>query len=94
MNNELEQKRLIFAVARAEKGLQIKPENLVVKARKNSGRKCQNAREEFSYLRKNAIVSIDNAILDANTKVTSKLLTKSVQRVIAQGAEKETTISA
>ena len=92
MNNELEQKRLIFAVARAEKGLEIKPENLVAKATRVSGHKCQTARDEFSYLRNNTIVNIDNALLEENAQITSSLLMKSTQRVIAEASKSEENI--
>ena len=95
MNNELQQKRLLFAVKRAETGLEIKPENLIVKARQNSGRKCKNAREEFSYLRNNVIVNVNGVLLEENVQITSKLLTKSMQRVIAENSKaEENTLSA
>ena len=95
MNNELERKRLLFAIARGERSLQFKPENLVAKARRVSGHKCQDARQEFSYLRNQAIVSVDNEMLNANTKITPALLKRSTQRVIAESAKvAETNLSA
>ena len=95
MNNELEQKRLLFAVGRAGKSLEIKTENLVVKARGISGRKCQNGREEFAFHRNEHIVEYDNEMLSANTKITSKLLARSVKRVVDKNlTSKEASLSA
>ena len=75
MNNELEQKRLKFAVGRAETSLGIKSENLIVKSMGISGRRCQNGREEFAFHRNEHIVEYDfTAGSDAEAKAAAARL--------------------
>jgi len=93
MNNELEQKRLLFAVARAKKSLEIEPENLIVKTRRNTSSNCKNGREEFTYLRSKATLDIDAQMMKEKTEINSKILAKSVKRVIAGRRTAESSLS-
>ena len=95
MNDKLQQKRLLFEVARKKRGLVLGINDVIVNENPNPSYKCKNGREEFAFIRNNSIINIDNVLLEKNTRITSELLIKSTQRVIAEHAKtEENTLSA
>ena len=95
MNNRLQQKRLLFEVARKKRRLVLTPKDVIVNENPNPSYRCKNGREEFSFIRNNSIININNVLLEENTQITPELLKKSTQRVIAEHAKtNETTLSA
>lgn len=95
MNNGLQQKRLLFEVARKQKQLALTPKDVIVNKNPNPSYRCKNGREEFAFIRNNSIINIDNVLLEENTRITPELLIKSTQRVIAEHAKtNESTLSA
>ena len=95
MNSKLEQNRLLFAIARKKRELELTREDVIVNGNPNTGSRCQNAREEFSYLRSEAIVETNNKLLNENKTITPSLLKKSIKKVIEERAkENESTLSA
>ncbi len=95
MNNGLQQKRLLFEVARKKRQLKLDPRDVIVNENPNPGYRCKNGREEFAFLRNNVIVNTDAVLLKNNEKVSSELLQESIRRVIDENSKtEERTLSA